>query len=826
MRSGGWKSIRARGCARATPASPRPARQRRGIVAACIACAIVLLLGAPPATAGDAVAPQTGMWETQAEVTSLPTTGSAWNKVAADARATWPAANISDQDNQHGTYALAGALYYARTADAAMRTKVRNAIMAARETENGGRVLALARNLVPYVLAADLINLASYSAADDAAFRTWLGGVRTEAMTECTNLKACHEKRPNNWGTHSGASRIAADIYLGDTADLAAAASVFHGWVGDRAAYAGFSYGDLSWQCDTAAPVGVNKPGCTKSGHDIDGVVADDQRRCGTFVWPPCKTNYAWETLQGAVVQAYLLDREGYDSWNWGSQAILRAADWLYRTTFADGSPYPPVSDDTWIPWLVNAGYGTTFATVSPTSPGKNIGYTDWTSPLAPAPSPPPDTTAPAAPGGLTSTNVTATSATFGWTASNDNVGVDRYEVFADGTLFASTTSLSSNVTGLTCGTAHVLGVQARDAAGNVSSRSELTVTTAACPAADTQAPTAPANVRATATAETSIAIAWDIASDNVGVAGYKVFRNGAFVADVTAGTSFTFTGLTCGTSYLLEVSAFDAAGNVGARGSLTASTSACPPAGDTAAPAAPANLRSTGSTQTTATVAWDAAQDNVGVTGYLVFLDGIQVADAKNVLTFTYTGLSCATTHTAQVKAYDAAGNVSALSSALGFTTAACASTTTTVTPAADAYVDANAPASNFGAATVLFVHGSPVRRAYLRFAVPAATPKSAVLRFWSNTSSSSGVSVSKATGTTATTWGESSLTFQNAPTFGTAIATKPSVTVGANDIAIPVAQLTPGAAVTLVITRTATSRTDVQSKENTNKPALVITT
>jgi hypothetical protein len=109
------------------------------------------------------------------------------------------------------------------------------------------------------------------------------------------------------------------------------------------------------------------------------------------------------------------------------------------------------------------------------------------------------------------------------------------------------------------------------------------------------------------------------------------------------------------------------------------------------------------------------------------------------------------------------------------------------------------------------------------LRFAVPAGTPKSAVLRFWSNTSSSSGVSVSVAT---VSTWAESTLTFSNAPTFGAAIATKPSITVGSNDIAIPVAQLTPGAAVTLVITRTATLRTDIQSKENTNKPALVITT
>jgi hypothetical protein len=329
------------------------------------------------------------------------------------------------------------------------------------------------------------------------------------------------------------------------------------------------------------------------------------------------------------------------------------------------------------------------------------------------------------------------------------------------------------------------------------------------------------------ATAGTSITLAWDAATDDIGVTGYKVFKDDAFVADVTTGTSFQVTGLACDTSYLLQVSAFDAAAKVGERASLTARTSPCAPTGDTTAPSAPANLRSTGSTQTTATVAWDAAHDDVGVAGYRVFLDGVQVGDPGNVLTFTYNGLSCGSAHTARVVAYDAAGNASQPSADFGFTTAACPSATTTVTPAADAYVDANSPTRNFGAATVLFVHGSPVRRAYMRFVVPAGTPKSAVLRFWSNTSSSSGVSVHVATGTNATTWGESAITYQNAPPFGaTAIGTKSSITIGSNDVPLQVANLTPGAAVTLVITRTATTRTDIQSKENTNKPALVITT
>jgi hypothetical protein len=49
--------------------------------------------------------------------------------------------------------------------------------------------------------------------------------------------------------------------------------------------------------------------------------------------------------------------------------------------------------------------------------------------------------------------------------------------------------------------------------------------------------------------------LAWDVATDDVGVTGYKAFKDDAFVADVTTGTSLAVSGLSCGTSYLLEVS-------------------------------------------------------------------------------------------------------------------------------------------------------------------------------------------------------------------------------------------------------------------------------
>jgi hypothetical protein len=235
-------------------------------------------------------------------------------------------------------------------------------------------VLALARNLVGYVLAADLINLRDYSSADDKAFRSWLDEVRGESLGGCANLVECHETHPNNWGTLSGASRIAADIYLGDDSDLEHAATVFRGWVGDRKAYAGFQWDDVSWQCDPSAPVGINPPGCVKKGRLLDGVLPDDQRRSGAFRWPFRKENYVYTALQGALVQAYLLSRRGYDAFGWSSRALRRAYTWLNVV-----ASFPATGNDAWEPWLVNSVYGTHFPAPSPAAPGKNVGYTDWT---------------------------------------------------------------------------------------------------------------------------------------------------------------------------------------------------------------------------------------------------------------------------------------------------------------------------------------------------------------------------------------------------------------------------------------------------------------
>ena len=78
----------------------------------------------------------------------------------------------------------------------------------------------------------------------------------------------------------------------------------------------------------------------------------------------------------------------------------------------------------------------------------------------------------------------------------------------------------------------------------------------------DSEAPIVPANLAASATTATSTTLTWSASTDNVGVTGYRIYRNGTQVGTTTA-TTYTDTGLTTGTTYSYQVVAYDAAGNV-----------------------------------------------------------------------------------------------------------------------------------------------------------------------------------------------------------------------------------------------------------------------
>ena len=285
------------------------------------------------------------------------------------------------------------------------------------------------------------------------------------------------------------------------------------------------------------------------------------------------------------------------------------------------------------------------------------------------------DTTPPSTPSGLVTSAVAATSATLSWTPATDNVGVTGYRLFQGGNQVGTSATTSFGYTGLTCATTYTLGVAAVDAAGNVSGTATKSLTTAACP--DTTPPSTPAGLATSAIGQTSVALSWTVSTDDVAVTGYRAFRDGSQVGTPIAPT-FSFTGLTCGTTYTLGVAAVDAAGNASGIATKSATTAAC---ADTTPPATPTGLATSAVAATLATLSWTASTDNVGVTGYRLFQGGTQVGTSATT-SFGYTGLTCATTYTLGVAAVDAAGNVSGTATK-SLTTAACPDTTPPSTPA-----------------------------------------------------------------------------------------------------------------------------------------------
>jgi glucuronoarabinoxylan endo-1,4-beta-xylanase len=89
----------------------------------------------------------------------------------------------------------------------------------------------------------------------------------------------------------------------------------------------------------------------------------------------------------------------------------------------------------------------------------------------------------------------------------------------------------------------------------------DVCLTITGSPATDTQAPSVPAGLAASAVTTSAFTLAWTAATDNVGVTGYEVFRNGVSIG-TPSGTSLGVTGLSAATTYAMTVRARDAAGN------------------------------------------------------------------------------------------------------------------------------------------------------------------------------------------------------------------------------------------------------------------------
>ncbi len=287
----------------------------------------------------------------------------------------------------------------------------------------------------------------------------------------------------------------------------------------------------------------------------------------------------------------------------------------------------------------------------------------------------------------LLNTNVLyAATATLSWEPPLTTSEVDYYKVYygkASSTYGAPTpvgNTLSYTVTGLESGVTYYFTVTVVYKAGVESAYSNEGCynSTGNCSGGggDTQAPTVPAGLSAQAISSSQINLSWTASTDNVGVTGYRIYRClGSNCTPTTqiatsATTSYSNTGLSASTAYTYRVSAYDAAGNVSSQSSSSsATTSSGGGGGDTQAPTVPTGLSAQVVSSSQINLSWTASTDNVGVTGYRIYLNGALI-DTSATNSYSDIGLSASTAYTYTVSAYDAAGNASSQSGSASATT------------------------------------------------------------------------------------------------------------------------------------------------------------
>ena len=256
-----------------------------------------------------------------------------------------------------------------------------------------------------------------------------------------------------------------------------------------------------------------------------------------------------------------------------------------------------------------------------------------------------PDTTPPTVPAGFSATTVSVSQINLTWTPSTDNIGVAGYRVYRNGAQVATTTSTTYPDTGLASGTTYTYNVAAFDAAGNVSALS-----TAA--SAATLSPALP-QISFFGANPASI-IAGQVTTLSWVVSNSTSLTVNQRVGNVTSGGSVVVSPTTT-TVYTLT--AANGAGSTNAQTTVTVSP-------DTTPPTVPAGFSATTVSVSQINLTWTPSTDNIGVAGYRVYRNGAQVATTTST-TYPDTGLASGTTYTYNVAAFDAAGNVSALSTA-----------------------------------------------------------------------------------------------------------------------------------------------------------------
>ncbi|HYE67663.1 MAG TPA: fibronectin type III domain-containing protein [Anaerovoracaceae bacterium] len=270
----------------------------------------------------------------------------------------------------------------------------------------------------------------------------------------------------------------------------------------------------------------------------------------------------------------------------------------------------------------------------------------------------------------ITASAIGATSVKLTWSAADDDVAVVGYKVIYevnDVDKVKYVTTRTATITGLEAEEDYTFTVEAKDAAGNWSTDGPSVNVTTIEAVEDAEIPSwdSDSTVTATAIKTNSVDLKWSEADDDIAVVGYKVIyevNNVDKVKYMTSRTT-TITGLESDEDYTFTVEAKDAEGNWSDDGPSVTVTTLAETVVDTTAPTWPsgAALTVSASESGIVTIIWPDAVDNVAVTAYKIYKDGVLIETMnQDSNSLNVTGLNGDTNYIFKVRAVDAAGNLS----------------------------------------------------------------------------------------------------------------------------------------------------------------------
>ncbi len=286
------------------------------------------------------------------------------------------------------------------------------------------------------------------------------------------------------------------------------------------------------------------------------------------------------------------------------------------------------------------------------------------------------DADAPTKPTSVQLVSKTSTSISVSWGKSTDVTGLAGYNVYANGikTTPKAVWDTTYTITGLETDKDYTIYVAATDFAAHETNSDEISVKTYP---ADTEKPSAPANLSASDIAVSSFKISWNASSDNIGVTGYDVFLNNERVGNKRiTNAEIQFSDLLSSHEYIARVVAFDYAGN-SASSEITVTTLT-----DNEIPGPPQLIPTTQVSSSELAVIWSVSTDNNKVASYNIYNNGellvenvsasqyLGIPISGDYMDYKIAGLQPKTTYNLTVKAVDQSGNLSNASNTIAMAT------------------------------------------------------------------------------------------------------------------------------------------------------------